>query len=220
MLAVSLLVCGFILNFVCRRGKNQILNPHTSGSTRREQINLTMALYCVKAILVLDQEGGRLCARYFTDDWGPLDKQLAFEKQLHKKAQPHAQIIALDNNVIVYKNSGDVAFYVVGDSDENELLLESVLSTLTEAISFLLRADESTWNQVDRRTLAENLDYLYLVVDELVDGGIVLESDPKAIADRVAMRDTAAEAGGSGSGPISEQTIAKAFSVAKDIFMG
>ena len=47
------------------------------------------ALYCVKAILVLDQEGGRLCARYFTDDWGPLDKQLAFEKQLHKKAQPH-----------------------------------------------------------------------------------------------------------------------------------
>ncbi|ELR12508.1 clathrin adaptor complex small chain subfamily protein [Acanthamoeba castellanii str. Neff] len=179
-----------------------------------------IALYCVKAILVLDQEGGRLCARYFTDDWGPLDKQLAFEKQLHKKAQPHAQIIALDNNVIVYKNSGDVAFYVVGDSDENELLLESVLSTLTEAISFLLRADESTWNQVDRRTLAENLDYLYLVVDELVDGGIVLESDPKAIADRVAMRDTAAEASGGSGGPISEQTIAKAFSVAKDIFMG
>lgn len=175
--------------------------------------------------------------------------------------------------MIVYKNSGDVAFYVVGDTDENELLLESVLSTLTEAISFLLRyaggspsprlfecaltrgfvrgpcrADETTWNQVDRRTLAENLDYLYLVVDELVDGGcvvihecrvvvpwavlltfvgvsshsrrIVLESDPKAIADRVAMRDTAAEASGSSSGPISEQTIAKAFSVAKDIFMG
>jgi hypothetical protein len=27
---------------------------------------------------------------------------------------------------------------------------------------------------VDRRTLAENLDYLYLVVDELVDGGYML----------------------------------------------
>jgi len=34
------------------------------------------------------------------------------------------------------------------------------------------------------------------------------------------MRDTAVEASGSSGGPISEQTIAKAFSVAKDIFMG
>jgi hypothetical protein len=48
-----------------------------------------------------------------------------------------------------------------------------------------------------------------------------LEGDPKAIADRVAMRDTAADADGSkSSGPISEQTLAKAISVAKDIFMG
>jgi hypothetical protein len=54
-----------------------------------------------------------------------------------------AQITALDNYIIVYKNSGDVCFYVIGDSSENELLLESVLSTLTEAISYLLRCVES-----------------------------------------------------------------------------
>jgi hypothetical protein len=48
----------------------------------------------------------------------------------------------------------------------------------------------------------------------------VLESDPKAIADRVALQNTAAEAGGSGSGPINEKHFAKAIAVAKDIFMG
>jgi len=45
----------------------------------------------------------------------------------------------LENNVVVYKNFGDVCFYVVGDVSENELLIESVLSTVTEAIALLFR---------------------------------------------------------------------------------
>ncbi len=41
--------------------------------------------------------------------------------------------------MVVYKNMGDVCFYVVGDMSENELLLENVLNTLTETMSLLLR---------------------------------------------------------------------------------
>lgn len=41
--------------------------------------------------------------------------------------------------------------------------------------------------QVDRRSLLDNLDLLMLTVDELVDGGIILETDSSAIVARVLM---------------------------------
>jgi len=83
----------------------------------------TKALYCVKAILVLDQEGGRLCARYFTDDWGPLDKQLAFEKQLHKKAQPHGMHHLLCTTSTSNQPGDELARCERGDNDSLYLLV-------------------------------------------------------------------------------------------------
>ena len=43
-------------------------------------------------------------------------------------------------------------------------------------------------NQFDKRTLLENIDYVLLALDELVDGGIILESEPSILASRVAMK--------------------------------
>jgi hypothetical protein len=40
---------------------------------------------------------------------------------------------------------------------------------------------------VDRRSLLDNLDLLMLTVDELVDGGTILETDSTAIVSRVLM---------------------------------
>ena len=39
--------------------------------------------------------------------------------------------------------------------------------------------------QLDRRTLLDNLASVLLTVDELCDGGKILEVDPSAIANRV-----------------------------------
>lgn len=40
-------------------------------------------------------------------------------------------------------------------------------------------------NQVDKRTLIENYDLASLCIDEIVDDGIILETDPVIIASRV-----------------------------------
>jgi hypothetical protein len=40
-------------------------------------------------------------------------------------------------------------------------------------------------NSVDKRTVIENYDLVSLAVDELVDDGIILETDPVVIASRV-----------------------------------
>jgi hypothetical protein len=168
-------------------------------------------LYNVSAIIVLDSDGQRLLAKYYDSKLEDVRTQRNFERVLFKKTQPMAQVMALESYVVVYKNVGDVCFYVLGDMNENELLLDSVLSAFYEAVAVLLR------NQIDRRTMLENIDYMYLALDELVDKGIILESDAHLISERVVMKE-----GGENpeASPISEQTLVKALGIAKDIFMG
>lgn len=41
---------------------------------------------------------------------------------------------------------------------------------------------------MDRRTILDNLELAMLTIDELVDGGTILETDSQAITNRVMMR--------------------------------
>jgi hypothetical protein len=50
-----------------------------------------------------------------------------------------AEILLWENLITVYKSCSDVIFYVVGGSEENELVLLGVLNSYFEAISKLLK---------------------------------------------------------------------------------
>jgi hypothetical protein len=41
----------------------------------------------IKALLILDGDGGRICSKYYTPEWPTLEKQLAFEKVLFAKTR-------------------------------------------------------------------------------------------------------------------------------------
>jgi len=164
-----------------------------------------MSLYTIKSVLVLDSEGKRICCKYFTDEHPTPKEQLVFEKNLFQKThRANAEILMWDNVIAVYRSSADVFFYVCGGYEENELILVSVLNAFYDAIGKLLR------NQVDKRTMLENLDFVLLALDELVDSGIILEADPAVIAQRVAMK------GADTDIPLSEQTISQALQSAKE----
>lgn len=62
----------------------------------------------------------------------------------------------------------------------------------------------------------ENLDLVLLAMDEIVDQGIILETEPAVIASRVTMRGADGEAPPAGGLPLSEQTFTKAFASAKE----
>eukprot|EP01101_Sappina_pedata_P009027 TRINITY_DN5134_c0_g1_i1.p1 TRINITY_DN5134_c0_g1~~TRINITY_DN5134_c0_g1_i1.p1 ORF type:complete len:184 (+),score=69.72 TRINITY_DN5134_c0_g1_i1:31-552(+) len=162
--------------------------------------------YTIRGILVLDSEGKRLAAKYYTPNYSTVKDQLEFEKSLFNKTHlANSEIILFDNNVVVYRSSGDVFFYVIGSYDENELLLSSILNIFYDVLSILLR------NQLDKRTVLENLDFVLLSIDELVDGGIILETEPEVIASRVSMRST-------DDTPVAEQTLSQVFASARDQF--
>ncbi|KAL1204463.1 Coatomer subunit zeta-3 [Cardamine amara subsp. amara] len=163
----------------------------------------------IKNILLLDSEGKRVAVKYYSDDWTTNAAKLAFEKYVFSKtsktnARTEAEITLLENNIVVYKFAQDLHFFVTGGENENELILSSVLQGFFDAVALLLR------NNVEKMEALENLDLIFLCLDEMVDQGMVLETDANVIAGKVAMQ--SAEA----SGSLSEQTLTQALATARE----
>jgi hypothetical protein len=147
----------------------------------------------VSAIVVADSDGARIVAKYY--DAGSFRDQVSqteFEKKLHKKARGgpggaargtgEADIFLCDGMTVVYKAFGDVTFYVVGDGEENELMLSAIVEAIFDAVASLLKGI------VDKRALLQHLELLLLTIDEIVDGGVPFELDPASVEARVMLR--------------------------------
>ncbi|XP_060636867.1 coatomer subunit zeta-2 [Anolis sagrei] len=144
---------------------------------------LEPSLYTVKAIFIMDSFGQRLLAKYYDDTFPSTKEQKSFERNVFNKThKTDSEIAFLEGLTIVYKSSIDLFFYVVGSPHENELMLTSVLSCLFETLNHMLRKN------VEKRALMENMDGVFLVVDETVDGGVILESDPQQVIQKLNFR--------------------------------
>ncbi|XP_024055381.2 coatomer subunit zeta-1 [Terrapene carolina triunguis] len=161
------------------------------------------SLYTVKAVLILDNDGDRLFAKYYDDTYPTVKEQKAFEKNIFNKThRTDSEIALLEGLTVVYKSSIDLYFYVIGSSYENELMLMAVLNCLFDSLSQMLRKN------VEKRALLENMEGLFLAVDEIVDGGVILESDPQQVVHRVAVRGEDV--------PLTEQTVSQVLQSAKE----
>lgn len=178
----------------------------SSAALRTEGVFIFLqepSLYTVKAILILDNDGDRLFAKYYDDTYPSVKEQKAFEKNIFNKThRTDSEIALLEGLTVVYKSSIDLYFYVIGSSYENELMLMAVLNCLFDSLSQMLRKN------VEKRALLENMEGLFLAVDEIVDGGVILESDPQQVVHRVALRGEDV--------PLTEQTVSQVLQSAKE----
>uniref|UniRef100_A0A674MI84 Coatomer subunit zeta n=1 Tax=Takifugu rubripes TaxID=31033 RepID=A0A674MI84_TAKRU len=79
------------------------------------------SLYTVKAVLILDNDGDRLYAKYYDDTYPTVKEQKAFEKNIFNKThRTDSEIALLEGLTVVYKSNIDLFFYVIGSSHENE----------------------------------------------------------------------------------------------------
>ncbi|KAJ1331066.1 coatomer subunit zeta [Microdochium nivale] len=151
-----------------------------------------MSLYSVNAVLILSNDGDRIFTKYYSPPHGtggvggransPYADQKAqksFEKGLlEKTVKQTGDIILYDNQVVLYKSESDVMMYVVGGAGENEVLLYNVILALRDSLHLLFK------QSVDRRTIIENYDLVSLAIDEIIDDGIILETDPTIVVQR------------------------------------
>ncbi|XP_009462938.1 PREDICTED: coatomer subunit zeta-2 [Nipponia nippon] len=141
------------------------------------------SLYTVKALLILDSLGQRLLAKYYDGTFPTAKEQAAFERSIFSKThRAGGEIACLEGLTVVYRSSVDLFFYVVGGCQENELMLSAVLACLLDALGHLLR------KEVEKRWLLDNMEGTFLVVDEIVDRGVILESDPQQVIQRLSLR--------------------------------
>ena len=75
------------------------------------------------------------------------------------------EIILYDGFLAVYRHSLDLICYIIGDQSANELMLLSALVSFSDAAHMLLR------NQLEKRSVLENLDLVLLCLDETIDDG-------------------------------------------------
>ncbi|EGX92059.1 coatomer zeta subunit [Cordyceps militaris CM01] len=177
-----------------------------------------MTLFSVQAILVLSTEdGSRIFAKYFspphaaptggsTNPYPDTKSQKSFEKGLvEKTAKQTGDIILYDNRIVLYKLESDVMIYLVGAADENEVLLYNTLLAFRDSLHLLFKYAHiqylaslrlnahlliSARQSVDKRTIVENYDLVSLAIDEIVDDGIILETDPTIVVQRVSRAPT------------------------------
>jgi hypothetical protein len=173
----------------------------------------------VNNLIVLDNEGYRIFAKYY-DGKTKADQQ-ALESMLHKKtktvaAKNEAEVLLMDQDIFVYKSGIECKFYVSGAVEENELILVGVLDAIYDTLSSLLK------NQVDKRTMLDNLELILLTIDETLDHGHIMELDGDAVVSRVLMKGSegAQQSGGSAqpAQTIGDLSISQALGMAKNSF--
>ncbi|KFU90272.1 Coatomer subunit zeta-1, partial [Chaetura pelagica] len=124
-----------------------------------------------------------LSPQYYDGTFPTAKEQVTFERNIFRKThQAGGEITSLEGLTIVYRSSVDLFFYVVGGCQENELMLFAVLTCLLDALGHLLR------KEVEKRCLLDNMEGTFLVVDEIVDKGVILESDPQQVIQRLSLR--------------------------------
>jgi hypothetical protein len=112
---------------------------------------------------------------------------------------------------VLYKSESDIMMYVVGSVDENEIMLYNVILALRDSLHLIFKYGPPfpstslgmldvearmgliyvmSRQSVDKRTIIENYDLVSLAIDEIVDDGIILETDPTIIVQRVSKAPT------------------------------
>lgn len=155
------------------------------------------------AILVLDSDGARLAGKYYgsflkaNPESGKTveDVRTNFEKQVQQKiagivAKPDAaEVVSVMGRTVVFcggsqqGGAGDVRVVHVGPSNESELVLAYLCEGMYDALAQLMGGT------TERTMVLDNLELVFLLIDEHCDGGIILEVDGSKLAAAVLLRD-------------------------------
>jgi hypothetical protein len=123
----------------------------------------------------------------------------SFERQLQSKiggiaAKPDAaEVVTVLGKTAVFcggspvgtqgGGAADVRVVHIGPSGESELVLAHLVEGMYEALSQLMGG------ATDRNMILDNLELVFLLIDEHCDGGIILETDGHKLASSVLLRD-------------------------------
>ncbi|GAB65267.1 coatomer zeta-1 subunit [Plasmodium cynomolgi strain B] len=173
----------------------------------------------LSAIIILDSYGNRIAVKYYNDQLPPkgesklihnssskdsinspfedtynnlrtVEDQKLFENDITEKAKKlggnssETEVLVLNKFTILYLLINDVSIYIVGDESDNEIILHEIMQTVQQCL------DNVTNNQIGKKQLLDKLDSIYLILDEIADSGIIMETNPNVIINRLYMHES------------------------------
>ena len=133
---------------------------HQPDSLLHQRSPCSPSLLTFVAILILDSDGNRILSKYYNpphlasqqpappsnftttplpNPYPTVKDQKTFEKGLFDKTKKQtSDVILFDNKIVVYKQGVDCTMYVVGNAEENEVMLYLVVAALRDCLDALL----------------------------------------------------------------------------------
>ena len=85
----------------------------------------------------------------------------------------------VENYTAIFRCYSDMSIYVLGSSDDNELIIGQVLGCIHECFDKIFKG------QFERKSLISNMSGVILVIDEVIDQGIVMHTSASVILARI-----------------------------------
>jgi len=175
----------------------------------------------ILALLVLDSDGQRLAVKYTSlakkELWVGSKAQLAFEKKIISKlpkpsaARSEVDVAVIDEYTILFQACNDVVVCAVASPTENELVVMQLVEGIFATMSSITQGSSFLSSGLTKQLVLDGLADVLFILDEVMDDGIIMETDEDKITARVKMIDET-EAAGSAQ---AEQMFQKATQSAK-----
>ena len=133
----------------------------------------------IKFIIILDNSGKLIYGRYFIgkdqERQREFEKQLCFQVKNLNISQDELDIFNIDDYNIFVKIIGEIAYFIGINENDNECLGYNFCKIFENCLGSI------TNDNFDRQKIFDNLDKIMLIIDEMVDNGLIINTDPESI---------------------------------------
>ncbi|CAD2101798.1 coatomer subunit zeta, putative [Plasmodium vinckei] len=123
------------------------------------------------------------------NDLKTVDDQKQFEHDLVDKIKKmtslinEIEILVSNQYIILCLPINDIYIFIVGDENSNELVLYEVMKAIQDSLNNI------TNNNIGKKQLIDKLDSVFLLLDEIIDNGIIMETNSNIIVNRLYMNE-------------------------------
>jgi coatomer subunit zeta len=140
-------------------------------------------------IIVLDNEGKRLLAKYYGGIFNSVEEEKDFERKLYQKSNKLAysrttdpEILNIEKYVGVFRFYLDLSIYIIGNSNDNELVYATALDTIHNCLEPVFKEG------IERKHIMDNMSSFLIIIDELIDNGVITTLSTEDILSQVATK--------------------------------
>ena len=143
-----------------------------------EKLNNVACL--VKFIIILDNSGKLIYSKYFTGKdqikQREFEKQICFQVKNLNISPGELDIFSMEDYNIFVKIIGQIAYFIGLNEEDNECLGYNFCKIFENCLGNI------TNDNFDRIKIFENLERIIVMIDEMLDNGLIVNTDPDSIS--------------------------------------